>query len=274
MRLAGAVGQSDCGVVERLEVKVARTGKAWRPRDGRPRLENNDRAGEPLHECPELVGLEAAVQPEYGGLSLVERLREGSGLGRLQGPDSDAQVLLCNTDGHRAVSRQHLADARLRGVHRLGHVRMIGWVGRPGPAGDRQRPDRLHYQGAALNHRVRHSPNSSAPEPRKSREIRLFQGPERGLGVGDLGLRPSTGDPGASVGATEGRPSASTCSACAIPGAGRVVFQPPCRLRSAVAAPAPPVYTPPTSGGRSGTTGSMEVPQKGRVGATWRLVSL
>ena len=57
-------------------MKVARGGEAGRSCGGRSGLERDDRASEPLHERPELVGLETAVQPEDGGLPLVERLRE------------------------------------------------------------------------------------------------------------------------------------------------------------------------------------------------------
>src|SRR5262249_62259267 len=57
----------------------------------------------------------------------------------------------------RPVTREHPADTRPRGAPRLRHVRMIGWIGRPGPASDRESANRLHHQGAALDPRVRHN---------------------------------------------------------------------------------------------------------------------
>ena len=160
--LLGVIGQPNRRVVERLEMKMPGSREARRACWRRPGFERDDRPRQPLDERPELVGLDAPVDPEDGGLPLVERLRQCPRLRRLEGPDADPEVVSRDADGHRAVSRQHPTDARLRGAHRLGHVRMIGWIGRPGPAGDRQRPYRLQHQGAALDHRVRHSPNSRA----------------------------------------------------------------------------------------------------------------
>ena len=117
---------------------VTGAGQGRRPRWGRPGLEGDRRAREPEDERPELLGLEAPIDAENGDLPLIQRLGQGPRLRRLERPHPDPKVLL-------------------RGVHCSGHVRMIGWIGRPGPAGDSHRPDRLQHLGAALDHRVRHS---------------------------------------------------------------------------------------------------------------------
>ena len=56
-----------------------------RPGGGRPGLEWDDRAGQPLYEGPKLGGLDPTLHPQHGRLPPVERLRERPRLGRLEG---------------------------------------------------------------------------------------------------------------------------------------------------------------------------------------------